>query len=349
MQKKKTELSFASVVLMLLVIFIHVASEFVSNGDRSSPVFAGMLSLHRLSSFAVQGFIFLSGLKLFLRKDGFSLLRFYAKRARRVVFPYVIAFAVFYLYFIYTNRITPSVGGFFRELFSGGLVSHFYFVAIICQFYLLIPLWRLIAEKASPTLTLTVSLILMLILRVYLPEMTRYVFGAEFAYNQRLFTTYLFYFVAGMFAGKYYDRFREFLSLRRRGILILFAVIAVIDCFAIWSIETKLAYLSWADMFHVLYCISAICALLSLAVKYAEKPKKTDSIILTLDAASYNVYLIHPLFIFVSESLLARMGVASLSLRLVFRAVFTYVLAIGLCVGIEKIKQCVRKKHRPAD
>ena len=343
MIKKKTELSLSSVVLMLLVIFIHVASEFVSLGDRTSIVFAGVLSLHRLSSFAVQGFIFLSGLKLFLRTDGFSLGKFYLRRLRRVVLPYVIVFTVFYIYFIITNRVSPTASSFFAELFSGGLVNHFYFVVIICQFYLLMPLWRLIAKKASPVIALTVSLILMMILRVYLPEMTKYIFGVEFAYNARLFTTYLFYFVAGMFAGKYYDRFREFLTVRRGEILILYAVCGVIDCFAIWSIETKLAYLSWADMFHVLYCIAAILALLSLTVKCAEREHKTDRIVLLADRASYNVYLIHPLFIFIAESLLYRAGIVSLSVRFAVKFVIVYVLSIGVCVGIEKIKEKIKK------
>ena len=345
MKKRRIELSAASVTLMLLVIFIHVISECVSGFDHSSVQFAAAISLHRLSSFAVQGFIFLSGLKLFLKTDGFNLGRFWLGRLRRVVIPYVVAFSIFYIYFIVRKLVTPSVSGFVGELLRGGLVNHFYFVVIICQFYLLIPLWRLIVNKASPILSLTVSLILMLILRVYLPEMTKLLFGAEFKYNSRLFTTYLFYFVAGAFAGKYYDRFKEFLAERKRGIYALFAVVGLIDCFAVWVIESGRSWLSWADMLHVLYCIAAILALMCFSIRITSNDNSAAvKAVRVIDPASYNVYLIHPLFIFMAESLLHKMGVSSLSLRFVFKFVFTYVLSIGLCVLLDRLKKRIFSK-----
>ena len=335
---------------MLLVIFIHVLSEWLLLYVRHYPQYALMLSLHRMSSFAVQGFIFLSGLKLFLKKDGeFRLGKFYLGRFLRVVVPYLIAFAIFYVYFIIKGYITPSASGFITSFLSGGLVNHFYFVAIIVQFYLLMPLWRLIVRKASPLITLTLSLILMMILRVYLPEITKLIFGSEFKYNARLFTTYLFYFLAGAFAGDNYEKFKEFLAARKRGIYITFAVTAVIDCFAIWSIETGFAWLSWADMFHVIYCVTAILALMCFAVKITGKESVVTRTAPILEAASYNVYLIHPLFIYFSQAICSRIGLESLTLRLVFRFFFTFVLSIGLCVAWEAVKRRIRAKKAPAN
>lgn len=344
MTKRRKELSFASVVLMLLVIFIHVASEFILNYRRDTFAFAAVLSLHRLSSFAVQGFIFLSGLKLFLRTNGFSYGKFYIGRLKRVVLPYLIVFSVFYIYFWLTGSLTPSFTGFIGEFFGGGLVNHFYFVIIICQFYILMPLWRLIFRKANPLIALIVSLILMFIFRIYLPEMIKVTTGYEFAYNARIFTTYLFYFIAGMFAAKYYDGFIAFLTVRKHELYVTFAVTGVIDCFAIWCIETKTAWLSWADMFHVLYCITAILALMALSVAVTSGCEGKTKALSLLDKASYNVYLIHPLVLFILEALFAKAGLHSLSLRFVIRFFATYVLSVGLCVLFEMLKNKLGRK-----
>lgn len=344
MKNRKNELSAASVVLMLLVIFIHVVAECVSSFDRGSIQYAVSVSLHRLSSFAVQGFIFLSGVKLFLSRKDFSLGRFYLGRLRRVVLPYIAAFSLFFVFFIVTKRITPSAGYFFGELFSGGLVGHFYFVAVICQFYLLIPLWRLIVKKASPILALTVSLILMIIFNSSMPEMLRLIFGVEFKYNARIFTTYVFYFIAGAFAGANYDCFTAELSRQRRGIYAVFTVVGIADCVNIWLIGTRRAYPSWAENLHVLYCISAILALMYAASRITSKESRLTSVLTLIERASYNVYLIHPLFIFLTESVLFRCGITSLSARFAAKFAATYVCSIGICLLFESVKKKIRKR-----
>ena len=333
---------------MLLVIFIHVSAEAVTGYIRSSAPFWILCSAQRLASFVVQGFLFLSGLKLFLGgqnagRDDFSYPRFLWSRVRRVVLPYLLVFSVFYLYFILTGRITPSPAHFFTECFTGGLTAHFYFVAIICQFYLLPPLWRLIVRKADPVLTLLVSLFVMLILRTYLPELCRVLFGYELTLNSRIFTTYLFYFIAGCYAGTYYRAFTRFLLRRCREIWVLTAVAGAIDCVLICVIENRLYYPYWADTFHVLYCILAILTVLSLALRFREKDWMTSKLMMLADRASYNVYLIHPLFLFLSISLLNRAGITSLTVRFLCEAVFTYLFSLGLCLGWEAFK--LRLKH----
>lgn len=330
---------------MLLVIFIHVASECVSGYDTSSIQFAVVCSLHRLASFVVQGFIFLSGVKLFLSfREDFSLGRFYLSRLTRVVLPYALVFSLFFAYLAVRGAIEPSVKYYLTELFTGGLVGHFYFVAIICQFYLLMPLWRLLYRRGSALLWLTVSLMLMLIFKAYLPEIVRVIFGYELKLNSRLFTSYMFYFVAGIFAAKYYDRFTEFLSGRRAQIISLTAVIGLINCLVIYVIRRGLYYPMWAENFHVLYCLLAILCTLSLALKLNECKLSSSYQVKLTDRASYNVYLIHPLFIFVVDSLCGYVGIYSLTLRLIVKAVLTYVGAIGICVLYEWVKDKIKRK-----
>ncbi len=346
MTKRKTELSIASVIFMLLVIFIHVVSECVSGYETSSIQFAVMCSLHRLSSFVVQGFIFLSGVKLFLSfREDFSLGRFYLSRLTRVVLPYVAVFSLFYAYLAMRGSITPSVKYYFDELFTGGLVGHFYFVAIICQFYLLMPLWRLLYRRGSAVLSLVISLMLMIILKAYLPEIVRLIFGYEMQYNSRLFTSYLFYFVAGIFAGKYYKKFTDFLRRRRLQLICSTSAVGIINCLLIYVIRRGWYYPMWAENFHVLYCILAILCTVSLSLKLGEKKISSSPLMKLTDRASYNVYLIHPLFIFFIDSLCSSLGIVSLTLRLAIKAIFTYGGAIGLCVLYEWLKDKINQKR----
>lgn len=351
---KKHELTLTSILYMLLVIFIHIAAEGVTEYRTDSLLFVGLCSAHRLSSFVVQGFLFLSGVKLFLprQNDTFSYPHFLVSRLRRVVLPYIAVFAVFVLYFTLTGRLAFDLPYYVRECLVGGLVGHFYYVAIQCQFYILVPLWRLIVKRSSMPLACLTSLIIMLICRTALPELVMLTTGFELTYNSRLFTTFLFYFVCGCFCGANYERFRELLRTRRTGLTVFAAVCGAIDCVLILVIRWGIYYPTWADDFHVLYCTGAILCTLSYAVKLADlAPHLAESSIVRLiSSASYNVYLIHPLFIFVTDSLLDRMGILSISARLVLRAVTVYTVSVGLCVLLEKgcqgIKVYIGKRRR---
>ena len=348
---KKHELTLTGLLYMLLVIFIHVAAEGVSCYRTDSLPFAVLCSAHRLSSFVVQGFLFLSGVKLFLpRRDAaLSCTKFYLSRTKRIVLPYLFVFGLFCVYFVRTGILAPDLPYFLRECLTGGLVGHFYYVAILCQFDLLFPLWRGIVRKCSPFLTVFVSFVTMNLCRAYLPEVVRLLSGFELTLNSRLFTTYLFYFVCGIFCGTQYDRFAEFLDKRRMELTILWTVTGVLDCVLIWVIRNGLYYPAWGDDFHALYCTAAILCSLSYARKFLDVHPTFPEIpfIRHLANASYNVYLIHPLIIFEIDRRMGSAGISSLTGRLVLRAIIVYVVSLGGCILWEilgtRIRTLVRK------
>ncbi len=343
-KKRVPELNLASIVFMLLVIFIHVASECVSNYVTTSLPFAVMCSAHRLSSFVVQGFLFLSGVKLFLPRDNntFSYQKFYLSRFKRVIIPYLIVFVLFCLYFTVSGRVKFDLSYFIHAFLTGGMVEHFYFVFIICQFYLLMPLWRLISKRCSALLSLFLSLMIMLICRAHLPEITQMLFGYQIPMNSRLFTTFLFYFICGMFVGQHYDRFTEMLKIHFRGITAMFVLTGAVDCVLIWVIRNGIYYPSWADDFHVIYCIAAILFVMCVIRKLSAAALTNSHTVKLLSASSYNVYLIHPLFIFLCDSLLDRFKLASLTGRFAVRFITVYILSIGVCTLWEYTKAKIK-------
>ncbi|MBR4204291.1 MAG: acyltransferase [Clostridia bacterium] len=342
--RKKNELSAASVFLMLLVIFIHLSAECVNGYLKESAAFALMASLNRLASFAVQGFIFLSGLKLFLkRNEPFSYKTFALSRLRRVILPYLVAFCVFYAVYASLSRISPSVPHFFGELFTAGLATHFYFIAVIVQFYLLMPLWRLLGRRASPLLLCFVSFTLTSVLALHLPELVQLVSGKWIDFNSRLFTSYLFYFVCGMAAGSRYDEFLAFLKRRRIGLGVLWGLSAAADCALFILIRRDFYYPVWADEWHILTSALAILFLISLCAAAGNGRLLRSPLLSRTDGASYLVYLWHPLIILCVDLRLNNLGVVSLTLRFLIRAAVALPLSIALCVGWQALVKRIRK------
>jgi len=335
-KKKREELSLCNVMFCLLVVFIHVSAEPVTLYLKDSILYILTLSCWRLASFVVQGFLFLSGVKLFLNSDpeGFSYPKFFLSRLKRVVLPYIGAFCLFFLYFALCSAVEVSVPAFLRHLFIGDLTSHFYFVIIICQFYLLMPLWRQMARTGSALIALPVSLILMMILKQYLPELLRVLFGVEnFAHNSRLFTSYVFYFVLGVFCGLSYDSFLAHLRKQKKAVIALWTVTALVNCIFIYWNSTGKYYAGWLDNFHILYSFLSVLLFLLVSDRLTETehPLLQRGVRL-LDRASYHIYLVHPLFIFGIDRLMGMAGLQSVSLRYLFRFLAVYALTAGMCL-----------------
>lgn len=168
--KKKQELSFLNVLFCLLVIFIHVAAEPASRLDRMSAEYAIVLIPWRLSAFVVQGFIFLSGLKMFLHESGKGYFSYIGARLKSVALPYFVCVLCYYAYFQYKGGyFEPNLRELAAYILNGTLVSHLYFVVVIMQFYLLKPLWKRFTASVPPLLGITASLIVTLVCVTQLP------------------------------------------------------------------------------------------------------------------------------------------------------------------------------------
>ena len=330
---RKTELSAASLVLMTLVVFIHSAAECVTGYDPASLPFLLAASAHRMASFAVQGFLFLAGLKLTLHMSAdFSCARYARGRLVRVGLPYLVAFCAFFAVYALTGRLTdPSPSSFLLPFLTGGLTGHFYFVAVMAQFCLLVPLWRALNRKAHPALLLFVSLMLTLIFMDHMPELVRLATGfrVELTRNAALFTTYLFYWTAGMIAGSCYPDFAAFLDRQKRTLTVLWLLALAADCALLIAIRRGTYYALWSDDFHLLTCTLAILSLLAHA---RTLPASAVSALAPADRASYLIYLWHPMTILALDSAMNRLSIRSLALRFLLRFPLALLLTAALCI-----------------
>ncbi|MDR2751796.1 MAG: acyltransferase, partial [Clostridiales bacterium] len=162
-KEKKICISLMELVLCLLVIYIHAASDAVTNYSKSSIFTLALFSGQKIAFFAMSGFLFTSALKLAMGNstERQPYQKYMLARIKRAIPGYLFWVLAFYLYFVYVLKYFPfSWGKLAGYLLKGNLVSHFYFVPIILQFYLLAPAIVRFARKYPWKVGMALSVVL---------------------------------------------------------------------------------------------------------------------------------------------------------------------------------------------
>ena len=335
MTKRKSELSFMNLVMCVLVIFIHIASWTINDMDRSSIKYIGLMLPWRLSAFVVQGFLFLSGVKLFASKKPFSYPKFIKGRILGVYLPYLLWIGIYYAYFINIGWYKFSFADLAEYIALGTLCSHFYYVVIAMQFYLLMPLWKWLLERASGSLLCALSVAITAFVKAFV----------HFRYDDRVFFAYLCYFIIGAVVGKNYEK--VCLALKKYAVLIFAAstVFALLDGYYSYRIFVCGAYYKCFEVLHLCYCIAAIFALFTIGLFIFEK-REMPKLLALADRSTLYIYLSHILFIYVANDYLYRYGVNDMLTKFVLRGIFTYVCTFVLCLGYTFVKEKLYAKFR---
>lgn len=328
---KKTELSILNVLFCVLVVLIHVLSAPVTQLERGSLQYVLVFVPWRLSAFVVQGFIFLSGVKMAL---GFAkpikYIKYLKLRFLGVVIPYIIWVFVFYMYFLSRNYFEFSLISLIGYILKGDLVSHFYFIIIIVQFYLLRPVWKIMTERIKFPISLLVTIIIMYLSKLFFAT----ILGG---YTDRVFTSYLIFWVCGCYMGANYDCFKEKLTKNIKVITTVFFIVAIFQAvLGLIHFTTKQIYC--IETIHFIYCNFSVFFCVAGSFYLGER-LMSCKLLKQIDSASYYIYLVHPLFIFLINDKMAEMGLNSIGVELVIRTVFVYTVSIISCILYIKIKK----------
>lgn len=338
--KRNPEISALNVFLCLLVIFIHVSSAPVTWYEKDSLQFAVVFAMWRSANFAVQGFIFLAGVRFFLSKrDIIDYRRFYIGRFVKIIIPYIVWNVIFYLWFLSKGNILFPIQEFPLHIIRGDLVSPFYFVVVIVQFYALAPLWRLIIKKSNMLATLIISAVITLILGQYLPRLLTLVFPEfSFKLNDRVLTTYLIYWIGGCYVGKYYDKAKAWVKKIRNPIIILFVLLLLTEVILSYISFSGIFYLRWLEYIHFLYCICAVLFFFMLFSLIYENRSIKNRLIIAVDRTTYLIFLMHCLVIFMINDVMVNMQITSITLAYIIRIITVYPIAIIGCILWDKFK-----------
>jgi len=338
-EKRRYELSLLNVFFCLAVIMIHILSYPVTAFTVGSPKYSIVMLTWRLLSFVVQGFIFLAGLRAFLtHKDEMNYPRYLSVRLYSVILPYLVCFGVYYLFYMMVYSYPKDPTFIADNLVFGKLSSHFYFIPLLVQFDLLMPLWKRIVKHISPMLVIPAAFVLSCYLEKNLPGIIQRIFGSSSTFlNDRFFTTYLSFWILGCYAGKYYDRFKALLKNNFELIYATFGLMTMICIGCSYITYNGIYAVSRMNTVHHLYAASAILFFTAIAQRLAQSKAPRPALVGVVDRHSYNIYLWHMLVLFVADSLVASLGLEMQSLAFLFRVVFVYTVTISAVTVFGKL------------
>lgn len=343
-RKRLPELSWLNVAFCAAVVWIHALSYPATRLVHESWQYALVYSVQQISFVAVYGFFFLSGLKLTLfQNSASSPATLWTKRVKTLLLPYILAAAVYYAWFTIIRRyFPPSLFDFLGYLIRGDLSAPFYFLVALIQFIFLTPLLIRLVERFSPIFIIPASILISLLSSMYLNDILQlFVPEASFPYSDRLFTTYLVYYLSGCCAGSQYSEFLRILKKNKSFITsttIIFGADKILLCW--YSAATQKA-ISFYSITSMLFHLSAILTCFHIAVRL---PQSLPRWLAKIDRASFLIYLYHSLALLGIDAVLRRLGITKLSVVFILRALFTFIAAPLACVLWQELWARVKLK-----
>ena len=347
--KKKTELDILNVFLCVLVVFIHAASEAVTGLPASAPMFLPVCVLWKAATVAVPGFLFVSGIKLglSLKNQNKNYISFLGNKLLKIYLPYAVYVLLYYLYFVSEQYFEFEFSALFSYIFIGDLTAHFYYIVILMQFFILMPILKQWVEKAHPAFLLTTSLLITILFGQFLPDILRAISGGtiNLEYNDRIFTSYLFYYVFGMLAGHKYNAFLAFLKENKKGV-IGFGVFVLLLNTVLYGIErTSGTYFGFAYLLQTVYCVGVLPLLMLITVSLSKGKAFESKWFQTANGATYSVYLLHLLVMFIINDNIINVNNFGVFEAFCIRFALVFVISFALCMGYVWIKQIISKKE----
>ncbi len=331
--KRLPELVFLNVAFCLAVIFIHVISYPVGALPKGTWMYGACMEFWRLVSVVVPGFILLSGVKAFLPgKAGLPYGRYLLKRAKAILLPYTAWFVLYYICYMIRYDYPPDFMFILKHYWHGSLVYHLYFIPLLVQFDVLMPLWRLLVKKVSAVFAIPLSVLLCFLCSEYLPTAIQTFFpNASFIYNDRLFTSYIAFWVIGIYIGAGYEDFKALLQKNRGFVFGAFAFFAALNGFFSYFAYNELKYIPYMNAIHYGY---TLCALLFFFLPALELAKKREAgiVVSRIDRHSYPIYLSHVLLLFAADIAAEHFGILSQSLLLLLHTAFCAVGVFLICL-----------------
>ena len=351
----KIELSYMNIICAMLVIFIHCASVLISALTPADAAFNIVFVPWRFSTFVVPAFIFMSGVKYFLTDRRMNYFRFYKSRVTRVVIPYMLWVAIYMMFFVNHHYFDFSWDKLIRSWIHGDLVGHFYFVIIIVQFYLLMPIWMFALRRLRPAAGLAFSIMLSIVFGFNLNNIFGMIFpNYVFEWNDVIFTKYLFYWVLGCYVGMNYSAFKKAVLEKKALITAVFLLSGALDIFLAYRTYNMTA--PWMEEIHIMYCSAAIMFFFMLTSVIAGGRKKITWFTRALDEECYNIYLSHCLVVlWLNDYLITEAGMSDAVRRFQIVTAAAYLVPIvfwllwwAIKLGASKLGGLIKRRLKAA-
>lgn len=200
---------------------------------------------------------------------------------------------------------------------------------MIFQFYTLTPLFSTLFRKVDFRICIPVALAVNILIKQYALDVSSYLDSSivDFyvCYNDRIFISYIVYWVIGGYAGTMYPAFKSKLLNNTKSIYTAGIVIVLFHTgLSYYSYLGTLEY-RYAEIVHVIFCIASITCIyrVSFALEALEiGPLK--NLVTKYSHISYYVYLSHVLFIYIVDNAMNDASIEKIYTRWIIRTAFAF-------------------------
>jgi peptidoglycan/LPS O-acetylase OafA/YrhL len=294
---KISEMDIIRAFAIIAVVIIHCTANasLLPVGTVTQALF---FTINRLSHFTVPVFIWISGVVLFYNYydhwNKQAALAFTYKRIKRLLMPYLLwsLFYYFYNQFMFHGKIGFDGLSVLKLLLSGNASYHLYYIVIIVQFYLLCPILMSLMTNYRFIRINLIPLAFLFQAAVY--SYSHWV--QPIPYYSSLFPGYSVMFAFGAWSGIYYQSLIKWLDAHRSWIIAFFGIAGicytamyVLDQYGMASFEN-----TWYELVLLLFCAAAGPSFLQIGKVMLAQSPQVSTILLSLGAASFGIYLAHP-------------------------------------------------------
>ncbi|SHH46918.1 acyltransferase [Sporanaerobacter acetigenes] len=343
-RKEIEELYYIRGLAALGILIIHATGSFAVLSEYGSRAMYVGVFLNQFFRFGSPVFMMISGLVLFYNYrsfDEFDTKRFYKKKLKYIFLPYTIWSAIYFLYAHYVNNI-PLKGEmpkFLRGILLGENYSHLYFIFLIFQFYILVPLilkYLIEPMKEKPIQVFFIFALIQGAILIY-----EYYFRNPNAEGfMKLFNRYYWktvfgwssYFMTGGLIGLHYENFVDYIEKHIKGISIIYILVSTFYLgqvyFNIYINEGRNFYGKFGSIrpHTMIYAFFTMAMLIYITRKIAKKGNFFQRYLKNFGTYSFGVYFSHPL---VLEELKLKL-VGNFSSVIGYSRLSSLVLIVGL-------------------
>ena len=344
------ELNYFNAAACLLVILIHVLSLGIVSLNPATWQGFCIFMPWRISQFVVPAFLFSGAVKMSLTfpdrhemsemKNDLCRRRpsykgYLMERCRTILLPYAVFILIYYFIYAAEGLVQPGWSTLLRGFATGDISGHFYYIIIIIQFYLLKPVWEKMLNYVPWQAGMAASLLIQIAasagFKIFSP------LPADYPYQDRFFVLYLFFWTAGIYAGRYYEQISSFLRDHRTFVFACGCAV-VLSALTMYVQHVQGRYLPMMDSLKIAIDSLSILTLLSICIA-VKKTRRLKTVLEKISRSSYQVYLSHCLFVTMATVWLQRAGIFRTDYLLVCRMAVGYTLPFALYFLTVKVKK----------
>ncbi|MBZ2175014.1 acyltransferase [Schnuerera sp. xch1] len=311
-RKEIKELYYIRAIAAMGILLIHASAGFAVNSEfGSKAMYLGILT-NQFFRFGSPIFMMVSGLVLFYNyrsMDEFDTKKFYKKKIKFILLPYIIWSAIYFLYRSYLYKAPLTLGKllvFGRELLLGESFSHLYFIFLIFQFYVILPLLiRYLTRymKKHPFRIFSFCLIVQGAILIYgyyfkNPNATGVIKIFNLYYWKTVFG-WFFYFMTGGLLGMHYEEVVNFVEKHIKKLSIAYAIVTFLYVgqvyYNVWINGGRDYYGRFGSIrpHTMIYAIFTMPILIWLTRKIVNK----FNLLKNFGTYSFGIYFVHPLIL----------------------------------------------------